>query len=92
MTSEIFAASIAEVLQANALLEIRLASLHEKYEDLLLQVDMVVPGETRHETARRILAYRNEFVMAQAKASTPAAIPKSSAQQTPPLARPSRAR
>lgn len=38
-----------------AKLEARLAAESEKYSDLIMQVQEKIPGETRHETAKRII-------------------------------------
>jgi uncharacterized protein YhaN len=36
-------------------LEAQLAAEREKYSDLIMQVQNKIPGESRHETARRII-------------------------------------
>lgn len=37
-------------------LQARIEALTEKYNDLLYQVQNKIPGESRHETAKRIIA------------------------------------
>ena len=44
----------------------RLRAISDKYIKLLMLVTDVCPGETRHETAVRLLQQRQEFNSAQA--------------------------
>ena len=44
----------------------RLRTIVDKYTKLLMLVTDVCPGETRHETAARLLQQRREFNSAQA--------------------------